>query len=162
MTRSFLAVIAEAAGVSENGTTPARAPLAITPAQPIASAQSVAKLSLPEQIVQAWISDPAIRAEFLTLGAYQGWRTHAEAKAAGVPVSQLTAQQPDVSGYLVQLEKKNGQVTGAEKSAIGGFAATWSASANIRAEFKTFECYAAYMRAKASGLIKRGGQGNGR
>lgn len=154
MTKSFLAVIAEAAGLSGNH------PLPVRPPPEARSIQPAANLSLPEQIVLSWISDPAIRHEFLTLEAYQAWRTQATAKAAGVPVAHHNAQQPDTAGYLAKLEKANESVSESEKSAIGTFAATWCGSADIRAEFRTFEVYAAYQRAKTSGLVKRYGQGS--
>lgn len=147
MTKSMLAAIAEAAGLNEPEIPQSHAPaFRAAPIQPPPT--PAPELSLPEQIVQTWKTDPAIRAEFRSLSIYAAWRTRDAAKTAGIPVAQIHAQHPDVSGYLAKRGKDLGP---GESAAIDGYAATWRTSSDIRAEFRTFEVFAAYIRAKARG-----------
>lgn len=179
MAKSMLQAIAEAAGLDDVERPQPVAvhfrPAATLPAVPIKAPKAaavflqsvapviaatprpapVAEQSLPEQIIQAWKTDPTVRAEFGSLSTYAAWRKHDAAKAAGVSIAQIKAQSPDVSGYLA---KHSDNLAPGERLAIEGYGATWRDSKDIRQEFGTFEVFAAYMRAKARGNGRSFGQ----
>lgn len=69
--------------------------------------------------------------------------------------------RPDVEAYLAKLAAANplNAMTDEEKLKIESYADRWRISADIRNEFRSFESYAAYMRASASGLVKHHGFG---
>lgn len=147
MARSMLAAVAEAMNrnVDDELSAPGE-PLNLKQDQ--STVIPVRDLSVPEQIVQNWNGDPSIRTEFKSQSTYAAWYGHEAAKKSGISASQLQAQTPDVSGYLARLE---GKLAPGENLAISGYADTWRDSPEIRAEFRTFEVYAAYMRARARG-----------
>lgn len=144
----MLAVIAEAAGMTETAEPQPAAPA------PKAAATPPAQLSFAERVIQTWKSDAKIRAEFRSISAYAGWREHEECKAAGISIAELKAQQPDVSGYLAGLAQRVGSVSPSENVAITAYAATWRKSADIRAEFRSFDIFASYMRTKDRGAAR--------
>jgi hypothetical protein len=144
MARSFLTVIAEAAGLNEPRE-PAPYPGGIVAAPPAAAAPAQVELSVPEQIIQNWKCDPNIRAEFISLATYAAFYTQDAARKQGISVSHLNARQLDLSAYLA---KREGTLSPGEKTAIEGYAETWRSSPDIRAEFGSFEVYAGYMRSK--------------
>jgi len=149
MAKSMLAVIAEAAGLNEpQRYAPAFRAAPIQPAPPPAR-----ELSLPEQIVQTWKTDAAIRAEFRDLSTYAAWRTGNAAKAAGLSVVQFKAQLPDVNAdaYLAKHPQ-------ADPAIVRKCAETWRLSPDIRGEFQTFEVFAAYSRANARGNARAFGE----
>jgi|GEM_PF-5471811 len=153
---SLLAAIAHAAGLDGKpepapysggiGAAPAAAPVPAAPNR---------ELSVPEQVIQNWKSDPEIRAEFGSLAIYAAWFTSKAAKEQGVSAQQMKARHPDLAGYLA---KREGTLSAEEKLAIAGYAETWSSSPDIQAEFQTFEIFAAFSRAKARGNGKVFGQ----
>lgn len=163
---SMLVAVARAAGLDRPVSAPApRANAPVSPAAaqefqptmtPAASARQPAPkaVSFHEQVIADWKANAAIRAEFGSLAAYAGWREHDHRQKTGATADQLRSQHPDVTAYITHLEKAGRHVSPAEKLAINGYAETWRASAEIRAEFGTFGTFAAYMRAKASGHLR--------
>lgn len=121
-----------------------------------AAAPSLAmpEMSYDETVRGEWDTDPKIRAEFGSITTYSAWRVHQHSKATGISVSQIRAETPNVEAYVKKLESRNTGGGSIDRNAINGYAETWRASADIRAEFSTFEIFAAYMRAKASGVLK--------
>ena len=111
-------------------------------------------MSFDETARSEWDNDPRIRAEFGSITTYSAWRVHAHSKATGISVSQIRAETPNVEAYVKKLESRNTGGGSIDRNAINGYSETWRASADIRAEFSTFEIFAAYMRAKASGVVR--------
>ena len=108
------------------------------------------------EILARYKTDASLQREYPTVYAWFA------ANGYDVPKDLLDppAERPDVEGYLAKLSAANpsNAITDAEKLKIKSYADRWQISADIRDEFRSFESYAAYMRAKASGLVKHYGE----
>ncbi len=164
---SMLAAVARAAGLDQIAKPPvastvnrmavqAGPPGRESPRQLLATAPSVmsAPKSFHEQILADWKADAALQTEFGSLGAYSAWREQEHCKKTGIRAEQLRAQHPDVTSYITGLEKAGLQLSSANRLAINGYAETWRASSEIRAEFGSFAVFASYMRAKDGGRAR--------
>ena len=74
--------------------------------------------------------------------------------------SFITGANKPVAGarHVESLRAKGVEVSAVDAAAIEGYAATWNRSADIRAEFRSFENFAAYMKAKTAGRVRIFGQ----
>ena len=109
------------------------------------------------EILARYKADASLQRDYPTVYAWFA------ANGYDVPTCLLDppAESPDVEGYLAKLSAANPayDITDAEKLKIKSYADKWQVHADIRNEFRSFESYAAYMRAKASGLVKHYGRG---
>lgn len=90
-----------------------------------------------------------------------GLSRNSAAAAAVRPAPTAAAkgsESVEATAYIASLEARGHRVDANARSAIAGYAKTWSASADVRAEFGAFEVFASFMRAKDKGAVRIFGQ----
>jgi hypothetical protein len=116
-----------------------------------------ASASFNDTIKNEWGKDPAIRKEFRSFENYAAWRRREHCKAARISFRDLANQEPDVAAYVATIEARGAALTSAERASIEMHAAAWKASADVRREFGSFPVFAAFMRAKERGRVRKSG-----
>lgn len=153
---SMLADIARAVSEADamNGKSGSAIPTPKANASPVATRAAPRQRTFHEEVVATWKADASVRAEFLSLPSYAAWRENEHRKASGLSIAEIRAEIPDAAGYLAKLQAGGIYVSNDLKAAVGGYAATWRDSPDIRSEFGSFEVFASYMRAKDAGRTR--------
>lgn len=77
----------------------------------------------------------------------------AAVKPAATPAAK-GSEPAEAQGYIASMEARGHRLDTSARAAIVGYAKTWAGSADVRAEFGTFEVFASYMRAKDKGAVR--------